>query len=458
VANINRPRFAFTRTLSTIGPILAVFVVAMCVLFGIFYGLIKAYLNHGVNERLTRATAQMVKRTPEEARRDIDERSKRDVSNVRPYGLFDASGQPITGNIPALPPHVVDWKPFQYDRWVMDHNGWEYLHIRALAATYANGERVVVGQGIDDMLRFDVLLIRVALLGLVSTIVVGVSCGFALNAVSNRRIRVIRESCQEIVISDFERRLPVRGTHDDVDRLVVIVNSMLDDIQRLVHELRGVCAWIAHDLRTPMTSLRAGLERAQRNAVQPQEYQQAVVQAIVQSDRVLNRFSALLRIAEIEAHAQRANFRLIDLGEILLDVAELYEPLAEERGVQLIVEAQGEAPILGDRDLIFGAIENLLDNALKFTPGGGTVTMRLVQLEQASMVEVADTGPGIPPPEREAVLRPFYRSAQISGMPQPGHGLGLSLVAATARLHGADLSIEEGKPGCRVQMRFAART
>ena len=464
MANTNSPRHPIVRSLSTIGPILGIFAASVFVLFGIFYWLIKGYLVHEVDGRLIRETTQLVKRTPDDARKNIDERGKREVSNVRPYGYFDATGHPLTGNIPAIPPGQVNWQPFQYTQQVKDHSGWEIMHFRAISASYANGERVVVGQGIDDMLRFDTLLIRIALGGLACTILLGAGCGMALNAASNRRIRAIRESCQEIISSHFERRLPVRGSNDDVDLLVVIVNTMLDDIERLVHELRGVCAWIAHDLRTPMTSLRAGLERARRNSVEAEEYAGAIDQAIVQSDRVLTRFSALLRIAEIEAHAQRASFRLIDLSEILRDVAEFYEPLADERGVRMVVDVPLESSLnigtslIGDRDLLFGAIENLLDNSLKFTPAGGAVNLRLHLQDKDIVVEVSDTGPGIPQAEREAVLRPFYRSAQLSGMPKPGHGLGLSLVAATARLHGATLLIADGEPGCQVQMRFAAKS
>ena len=498
VANTNYPRHPLFRSLSTIGPILGMFAASVCVLFGIFYWLITGYLVHEVDGRLTRETTQLIKRTPDDARKNIDDRGKREASNVRPYGYFDAAGRPLTGNILALPSKLIDWKPFQYTQLVKDHNGREIMHFRAVSATYANGERVVVGQGIDDMQRFDTLLIRIALGGLAGTILLGAGCGIALNAASNRRIRAIRESCQEIISSHFERRLPVRGSNDDVDLLVVIVNTMLDDIERLVHELRGVCAWIAHDLRTPMTSLRAGLERARRNSVEPAEYAGAIDQAIIQSDRVLTRFSALLRIAEIEAHAQRASFRQIDLCEILRDVAEFYEPLADERGVRMMVETplaptpsralssltpEGSAhriseglacgdrlggasdasrnvgtSLIGDRDLLFGAIENLLDNSLKFTPAGGAVNLRLYLQDKDIVVEVSDTGPGIPQAEREAVLRPFYRSAQLSGMPKPGHGLGLSLVAATARLHGATLLIADGEPGCQVQMRFAAKS
>jgi signal transduction histidine kinase len=286
------------------------------------------------------------------------------------------------------------------------------------------------------------------------TLLLATACGTALNIMSNRRIRAIGETSREIMAGQLNRRLPTRGTHHDLDRLATIVNTMLDEIERLVDEVRGVCAGIAHDLRTPMTHLRAGLERARRRSHKPEDYAAAIDAAIGESDVVLGRFSALLRIAEIEAGDRRASFQAVSLAAVLRDVAELYEPLAEHDGLSMQIHADTPVWVNGDVDLLFGAIENLLDNALKFTPEGGTITLTARVHAGFPMLEIADTGPGIAAAEREAVLRPFYRSAAARAEMAVGHGLGLSLVAAIARVHDARIDISDNQPGCRIELRF----
>jgi signal transduction histidine kinase len=294
-------------------------------------------------------------------------------------------------------------------------------------------------------------------IGLTLTIILAVGCGAALNAMSNRRIRAISLTGREIMAGQLNRRLPTRGTHHDLDRLAEIVNTMLDEIERLVAEVRGVCAGIAHDLRTPMTHLRAGLERARRRSNSVDDYESAVDAAIVQSDVVLNRFTALLRIAEIEADGRRASFGDVSLDTVIRDVVDLYEPVADDRGLTVSVHAPAPVKVRGDIDLLFGAIENLLDNALKFTPGGGSISVETRIEAGEPILHVADSGPGIEAGEREAVLRPFYRSPSQHAQAPAGHGLGLSLVAAIARVHDADVEIHDNQPGCKMVLRFRGK-
>jgi signal transduction histidine kinase len=170
---------------------------------------------------------------------------------------------------------------------------------------------------------------------------------------------------------------------------------------------------------------------------------------------VLNRFTALLRIAEIEADGRRASFAAVSLDTVLRDVVELYEPVADERGLSVSVSAPAPVNVHGDVDLLFGAVENLLDNALKFTPRGGVVRLEAAIHEGRPVLHVSDSGPGIDPGEREAVLRPFYRAPAQSGQATAGHGLGLSLVAAIARVHHATIEIRDNQPGCQMVLHFA---
>jgi signal transduction histidine kinase len=228
---------------------------------------------------------------------------------------------------------------------------------------------------------------------------------------------------------------------------------MLDEIERLMSEVKGVCDDIAHDLRTPLTRLLAGLERAERRALSTEDYAQAIEQAIGEARGLLVTFRALLRISEIEDSARRTGFVPVDLSRIAEDVVEFFEPLADEKHIALCFTGQVEAAwVLGDADLLFDATCNLVDNAIKFTPPSGRVEVRVNATNDGEHLEltVLDTGPGIPEEEREAVFRRFYRSERSRHT--PGNGLGLSMVAAVARLHEMTLDVQDASPGCRIAL------
>ncbi|WP_206997141.1 sensor histidine kinase [Trinickia mobilis] len=448
-ANKRRPRVH----ISSVAWLLAVFISSAIVLFAMLYWVTHSYLMHEVDERLLGEVAEFHSVGRAEAIADITALSERDVASSRPYGVFDADGMWLAGNIPVLP-DARDGKPFDYDQTIRDGNRIKDAHYRGIIVPTRGGLRIVVGHSIDETRSFDRTLVNMLCVGLTLTIVLAVGCGAALNVMSNRRIRAISLTGREIMAGQLSHRLPTRGTHHDLDRLAGIVNTMLDEIERLVAEVRGVCAGIAHDLRTPMTHLRAGLERARRRSETVTDYEDAVDAAILQSDVVLNRFTALLRIAEIEADGRRASFGDVSLDTVLRDVVELYEPVADNRGLSIFVRAPESVKVHGDVDLLFGAIENLLDNALKFTPSGGMITLEAGINAGQPVLHVADSGPGIEVGEREAVLRPFYRGPSQRARATAGHGLGLSLVAAIARVHDADVEIHDNQPGCKMVLRF----
>jgi signal transduction histidine kinase len=447
----NKPRARFHT--SSVMWLLVVFISSAIVLFAMLYWVTQSYLIHEVDERLHGEVKEFHALSRAEAIADISALSRRDVANSRPYGVFESNGQWLAGNILSLPPAPVR-KPFYYTQAVHDGMRTVTAHYRGIIVPTDSGQRIVVGHSIDEIFLFDRALVKMLCIGLAATILLALACGTALHAMSNRRIREISLTGREIMAGQLSRRLPTRGTHHDLDRLAEIVNTMLDEIERLVDEVRGVCAGIAHDLRTPMTHLRAGLERARRRSANTHDYEQAVDAAIAQTDFILNRFTALLRVAEIEADGRRASFGDVRLDTVLRDVVELYEPVAEERGLAVSVHAPAPVTVRGDLDLLFGAIENLLDNALKFSPPGGRVSLEAGYEDSHPMVCVADSGSGIEPTERKAVLRPFYRGRNQPSHAPTGHGLGLSLTAATARVHDAALEIHDNRPGCRMVLRF----
>ena len=217
-----------------------------------------------------------------------------------------------------------------------------------------------------------------------------------------------------IMEGHLDRRLPVRSKQDEFDRLSEIVNRMLDDIERLMGEAKGAGDAIAHDLRTPLTRIRARLERALKGGVNPEKVPLLLEKSIADIDQLLATVTAILRIAEVEQSRRRSGFGLLDLDDIVTAVSELYAPIAEEKGIGFAVERQPIAELRGDGDLMFEAVANLVDNAVKFTPSGGRVVISLAHPPEGAAISVRDSGPGIAVSDREAVLRRF-----LPGGPQP---------------------------------------
>jgi signal transduction histidine kinase len=259
-----------------------------------------------------------------------------------------------------------------------------------------------------------------------------------------RKIESISRTGLAIVQGDMTHRVPVSGTRDEFDLLAETVNVMLDQIAGLMDGVREVSNSIAHDLRTPLARVRGRLEEIASAPGLPRERLDDVQQAIAQVDAMMAVFEALLRIAEIDSGARREAFTEMDVAAAVADVAEFYGPLAQERGIACTVEVGAPLAIVGDRHMISQAIANLLDNAIKYTPAGGTVAVRVTHAADHAEISVADSGPGIPDAEKPRVSERFYRLERARGT--PGSGLGLSLVAAVARLHGGALRLENNRP------------
>jgi signal transduction histidine kinase len=282
--------------------------------------------------------------------------------------------------------------------------------------------------------------------------VVGLLGAALIGMGSVRRLDAVTASIKEIVAGNLSQRLPMHSKQDDLDRLVRVVNGMLDEIERLMREVKGVCDAIAHDLRTPLTRLIAGLERAQRRAQTKEEYRAALENTIVEAGGMLRTFNALLRISEIESGVRRERFESVDLAAVAMDAAELYEPAAEDKGITLALERSSPEPysMQGDPNLLFEALANLVENAIKFAPQGGHVCVRLFSDASGFGVSICDDGPGIALEERQAVLGRFYRGE--ASRHTTGNGLGLSLANAVAGMHGMEIRFAEVQTGCEVQL------
>ncbi|HEY5622246.1 MAG TPA: HAMP domain-containing sensor histidine kinase [Gammaproteobacteria bacterium] len=263
----------------------------------------------------------------------------------------------------------------------------------------------------------------------------------------NNRLENMNRISREIRRGDLTRRMPTSKGGDEFDRLGGNLNEMLDQIESLMAGVRDVSNAIAHDLRTPLTRLRTHLEQLHEDATDV-EMRARIEETLGEADSLLSTFSSLLRIVQIEAGNRRREFCDVDFTAVIDDVVELYEPLAADKDITLTAEAPVNVHATGDRDLLFQAISNLVDNAIKYTPTSGSVTIRLSSSPASAIVEVADTGSGIPESEQERVFDRFYRLEKHRG--SRGSGLGLSLVSAAVSLHGGSIALENGEPGLRV--------
>jgi signal transduction histidine kinase len=259
------------------------------------------------------------------------------------------------------------------------------------------------------------------------------------------RVETVNRTSKQIIHGDLSRRVPLDGSGDEFDQLAANLNDMLDRIERLIAGMRDVTDNIAHDLRSPLSRLRARLEVTLLERRDAAHYEDVLRDTVGEADRLLGTFNALLKIAEAEAGSREMKER-VDLAEIARSVAELYEPVAEEKGLSLTVTAPSPVAVLGDRHLLSQAISNLLDNAVKYTAAGG-VALTLWQSGDKGRIEVADSGPGIPADRRETVFDRFVRLE--SSRSTPGNGLGLSLVRAVARMHGGEVWLEDNNPGLK---------
>lgn len=385
----------------------------------------------------------------------VSQRLERTPAGDNVYLLQDPQGLHVIGNLHAWPDEPPE--PGGYVQFGLGSQPGPLSTLRpgrGRIVELPDGYRLLVGR---DMLEVRVFQERVlsglgwamamtVLLALASAMFVGRSIGV--------RVARINEAIDEIVSGDLSRRLPTRPEGDELDELTDHVNGMLDRIQELLTSVRQVADNIAHDLRTPLARLKRRLEAGLAQSEDQERHAEELEAALAEADALLATFNALLRIARIEAERRREEFGEIDVRALVLDVAELYRPLAEDAGKRLETTVAAGLSVHGDRDLLFQALANLVDNAVKHAPSGSEI--RLVAEPEGATVSlrVEDQGPGIPACERERV---FGRLVRLdTSRTTPGSGLGLSLVAAVARLHDGEAAIEDNRPGARAILRLPA--
>lgn len=326
--------------------------------------------------------------------------------------------------------------------------------VRAMLETLPDGDRLLVGRDISDLDSF-AAQIRTAVIAVVAlTFVMAAVASILVTRRTVGRIESINATSAAIMASGLDKRIPLRGSNDEWDRVAENLNQMLDRIETLMGEVKQVSDNVAHDLRTPLTRMRGRLEKAIHRPREGAADQALIGDTIADLDSVLRIFLSITRIAQIETQVRTAGFRSVNLVEIAGEVVELYDAAAEEDGTRLTMRGEGEVPVTGDRDLIFDAVANVVDNALKHGRPAGEVVVASEKVNGMSVISVSDNGPGIPPAERDQVFKRFYRLEQSRYT--PGNGLGLSLVAAIARLHGARIEMLDNAPGLIFKLWFSA--
>lgn len=374
------------------------------------------------------------------------------------YGLFAPDGHLLAGDVLAFPPQLPTNRTGKtLNLTASAGHDEEPPRVRAMAELRKDGSTLMIARDLTHVLRIRATIIKALVGGGILCLLAGATGGLALSVRQMRRLKAIRHVTQRIAQGDLAQRLPIGG-RDEVDMLAHLVNHMLAEVERLMNEVKGACDGIAHDLRTPLAHVRTLLAHAaeRTSSHDDAELSALVDRARTETDGLLDRFRAMLRISEIGTLQRRGGFSEMQLHTLVQEVGELYEPLAESRSIQLSVHTQPVDAIHGDRALLFEALSNLIDNAIKFTPEGGIVRMELRQTSAGPQVDIIDNGPGIAADERDAVLQRFYRGETTRHL--AGSGLGLSIVSAVMRVHDFTMKISNAQPGARISIECWSRT
>lgn len=388
--------------------------------------------------------------------RVVAERSASDRYPESIYLLRDQNGSRIAGNLkrwPTAAPSSEGWLDFRVD--ALRSPGEEPHWARGRVYALSGGFLLLVARDVNAAWRLDRLLKESIVWAVVLVLVLGTAGGVFMARNLLRRLDQMSRTADDIMTGDLSHRVPVTGTGDEFDRLATSLNAMLDRIEQLMAGVREVSNNIAHDLRTPLNRLRSRLEMTLLEDGDADSHRAVMEQTIAEADTLLATFNALLHIAEAETGSGRLAQETLDLSALVSDVVELYQPAAEEAELTMSSAITPGVGARGNRHLLSQALANLLDNAIKYTPPGGTVRVDLTDAADGPEIMVADSGPGIPAAERDRVLERFVRLEHSRS--RPGSGLGLSLVRAVARLHGATLHLEDGSPGLRVALTLRQR-
>jgi signal transduction histidine kinase len=426
----------------------SLFVIWSGILMGVMYYEVSAYLDNLAKHSLMQRQHLFSHFQGEQLADALAVSMTFDIRGIDAYGLFDSQHRYLSGALRHMPKGLpLDGKIHMLgDCAESDDPSLPTDSCDAVATQTKDGRWLVLVRDNGSLFAVTRIILHALFWGVTLTILPGIAGWHLLRRRPLRRIRAIQASAEAIVAGDLTRRLPLSNRRDELDMLAAIVNAMLERIERLMNEVKGVCDNIAHDLRTPLTRLRAQLYRIQQQADDGSTLAVQLDSVLGEADTLMARFRGLLRISELEDRQRRSGFVQLDPVPLLQELHDFYLPLAEEGELVFTLQLPMSLPMLnGDRALLFEAVANLLSNSIKFTPPGGEVILRGTNDGGRTRIEVLDSGPGIPESEREAVFQRFYRAE--GGNQKSGFGLGLSIVAAIVSLHGFALDVGTSELG-----------
>jgi signal transduction histidine kinase len=435
----------------------ALFAVSVTALFGVVYWLTTDEMEQQLRRRIEQdagALLAVYRARGLEALKDAIEDRMADMQDRDIlYVLQDVSGHLLAGNSASTQPFLGwrTWRPGQRSAPYPDGNGQAWFLSRGIDVDTAF---LLVARSLHGVREVQEVLLRSLVWTMGLTLFLALAGGVVLARGTLRRVTAINRAAREIVEGNLSRRIPIQGTRDELDSLAANINYMLDRIEHLMANLQQVTNDIAHDLRTPLGRLRQRLEMARLKAYTPAEHQMVLDHAIAETDAILETFAALLRIAQIESRTRRARFVDVDLSDLANRIIEVYETVAEDEGQSFRGHITPAVQVRGDKDLLMQMLANLVENAIRHCPQRTNITVAVCRHGAHAVLTVADTGPGIPAPDRDKVLHRFYRLEK--SRTTPGSGLGLVLVKAVADLHDASLELLDNTPGLRVTLRFSS--
>ena len=381
----------------------------------------------------------------------IEQRSQDQDVRGAVYLMVDPQLRPVAGNVPAWPKlEAAAGKWFLFKVSVPFGDETREHEMRAQRFPLPGGYRMLVGHDVQERQDVKSLMVRGLIAAVIMTLLLGLGGGFWMGRRILAQAGAISAVATQIMRGDLSQRLPVRDADDEINTLAREINTMLGKIEQLTLGMRTVLDSAAHDLRTPLNRLQATAEAAMHQLGAGSAERRVLERVTTEVDQMRSTLDALLRIALAETGTVARE--PVDLSELVASVVELYAPVSEERGIELKSSVEAGAQVLGSRQLLAQALANLLDNAIKFTPDGGRIRVLLRRSGNEPEVIVEDNGPGIPADKREIVLGRRVRLDEARKF--PGSGLGLSLVAAVTKLHGARLVLDDAAPGLRVSLKF----
>jgi signal transduction histidine kinase len=429
-------------------------VIAGVLLFAAIYWQTKVYETRRISAFVSTEASTVSQGSTREILWTVQRRTDHDYwgesSDTIFAGLFTPDRRFIAGNLAMVPSDLpVDGEVHEITLVNPGKNA-ASQPIIAVALPLADDKILIFGRGVHVLTTLADIVAQALILGAIPAIGLALAAGVWLSRQARWRVKAVNQSIARIMEGKIHERLPVQDIADDFDHLAHGVNRMLAEIEALLAEVQGVGDNIAHDLRTPLARVRALLERGRDKAQTKEELVGVTDRAIIGLDQAQSIITALLRIGEIEGGQRRSAFGDVDLNELVQEAGELYAPMAEAKQIRFDVQTDPTALVRGDRDLLIEAIANLLDNAIKFTPHGGSVHLQVADRGEGPCIRIADTGPGIPPEERAAVMRRFYRIDKSRHV--QGSGLGLSIVLAIVKLHDFDIIIGDAQTGCSFEL------